>query len=149
MLVKTISDKNKQSLICCLFLAYFVCYAISPLSLTFTAKKIAGDEYAANDSRTSYSSLRIFLLELICSRIDEKKDAGQSDSKARVLIRKARAVLRENVYSRFLPARHWALHDNVPALFDNSSSGLLAFSNVQATFFGFNNLHSGLSPPSA
>ncbi len=148
LLVKTILDKNKRSLICCLFLAYFVCYAISPLSLTFTVKKMAGGEYAARDAGTSCSGLRIFLLEAICSRIDEKKDAGRSDSTARVLIRKARVVLRENVYSKFLFVRHLALHDNISLLFDNASSRLSVFSNEQTTFCEFNALHSGPSPPS-
>lgn len=148
MLVKTILDKNKQSLICCLFLAYFVCYAVSPLSLTFNIKKNAGNEYVAYEAASSYTSLRILLLEIICAKIDERKAADQDDSTARVLIRKARVILPENVYSRFLLLGHLSFHDNMPLLVYNSSSRLSASSDEQTTLCEFYALHSGPSPPS-
>lgn len=99
-------SKNKKSLLCCLFLVYFVWYAISPLSLAFTVKKMAGDAAA------SYSGLRILLLEIIYDKLDEKNAADQGNSAARVLISEARVILPENIYLRFLPLRHLVLHED-------------------------------------
>lgn len=149
MFIKKRLDKNKQSFIHCLVLLYFIWYAMSPLSATFSIKKIAHDEYAAGEAVASYKCLKIFLLELICSKIDEKEDAGQNNSTGRVLIRKTRVILPEDVHPRFLPLKYHALRDYIPLLFYNFLSGLSVSSDEQITAYEFYPLHSGPSPPSA
>ncbi len=141
-------DKNKQSFICGLFLVYFVCYAISPLSLTCTAKQVVDEQYTANGAVTSCTGLRIFLLEIICAGIDEKKTADQDNSTVRVLIRKARGIMPENVYARFFPLGNFVLYHDISLFSYHSSSRLLASSDKQETFCEFNPLHSGPAPPS-
>lgn len=133
----------------CLFLVYFMWYAVSPLSVTFNVKEITHDEYAAGEAAASYKCLKIFLLELICSKIENRQDAGKSNSAARVLIRKARVILPEDVYSRFLPLKYLALRDYIPLFFYNFLSGLSFSSDEQIAASEFNPLHSGPSPPSA
>ncbi len=105
---------------------------------------MASDKFA--DVAASYSGLRILLLEIICDKLDEKNAADQGNSTARVLIRKARVILPENIFLRFLPLRHLVLHEEVP-LICYYSSVLSAPSNEQKTFCEFKALHSGLSPP--
>ena len=141
--------KNKQTIICCLFLIYYIVYAISPLSSTYTYKNIVEGISTANGTADPQKRLNIFLLELIYSRIDAKKDADQNNETERVLIRKARAILPENANSRFAPLVTLALFEGLNLLSDNSVSGSLVSSNQQKPKWQFNTLHSGLSPPIA
>ena len=72
--VNTDFKKNKQVILSSLFLIYYVVYAISPLSYTFSVKKIVDRIGAANKMSASFNNLNIFLLEVICAKIDPTKD---------------------------------------------------------------------------
>ena len=107
---------------------------------------MAGDELA-DDAAASYSGLRILLLEIIYDKLDEKNAADQGNSAARVLIWKARVILPENIYLRFLPLRHLVLHEDIPLICYSSAAVLSAPAYEQKTVCEFKALHSGPSPP--
>ena len=141
------SNRNKRSILSALLLVYFVVYAMSPLCGTYTGKKIVDGICTANGTSYSGENLNILLLEIICARIDVKKD--QSHSTVRVLIRKARAILPENVNLSFASLGLVTLFEDISSLFDNSSSRLLAPLNEQKVILECDLLHSGPSPPIA
>ena len=147
--VITSFKKNKQAILSSLCLMYFVVYAISPLTYTYTVKKIVDTIRTANETSDSGKSLNIFLLEVICAKIDVKNSISQSHSTVRVFIRKVRAILPEIVKSRFASAENLKLSEGISSLSDNSSSRQLVSFNQQKVRWQFNPLHSGLSPPLA
>ena len=149
VLANTSFKKSKQTFISCLFLIYYIVYAISPLSSTYTDKNIVGGISTANGTSGPQKRLNIFLLELIYSKIDVKKDADQENETGMVLIRKARAILPENTNSRFATVGTLTLFEGLCLLSDNSASGSLVSSDHQKSRWQFNTLHSGLPPPLA
>ena len=145
--INTSFKKNKQIILSFLCLIYFIVYAISPLSYSYTVKKIVDTICNANEASDPGKSLNIFLLEVICAKIDTKKDVGQSNSTVTVFIRKARAILPEIVNSRFAPVGNLTLFADASSHSYNSSSrGLVSF-NQQKVRWQSNPLYSGLSPP--
>jgi hypothetical protein len=141
--------KNKRVILSSLCLIYFVVYAISPLSYTYTVKKIVDTIRTAHETPDSGKSVNIFLLEVICAKIDTKKDVGQSNSTVTVFIRKARAILPEIINSKFASIGNLTLIEDVSSHSYNSSLGRLVSFNQQKVRWQSNPLHSGLSPPLA
>ncbi len=140
--------RNKHSVLCCLLLVYFVVYAVSPLSYTYTAGKIVDKICGTNGSSAFAETLNIFLLEVICAKIEAKNDADQTNSTARVLIRKARAILPENTNLRSSPFDSVSLSGYVTSCCYSSLSKVVDHSNEQHSTCEFNPLHSGPAPPS-
>ena len=147
--VNTNFKKNKQVILSSLFLIYYVVYAISPLSYTFSVKKIVDRIGEANEMSASLNNLNIFLLEVLCSKIDSTKKIDDTDSTVMVLIRKSRAILPENADVKFAPLENLLLFGHITPFIDNPSSRLLVSSDKGNSIWGFNPLHSGLSPPFA
>lgn len=141
--------KNKQLILSSLFLIYYVVYAISPLSYSINVKKKVDRIGDANGMSASLNNLNIFLLEVICAKIDTKKDFDQSNSTVTVFIRKARAILPENASVKFPTLENLLLFAHITPFFDNSSSRLLVSSDQWNSIWGFNPLHSGPAPPFA
>jgi hypothetical protein len=147
LFVKRSAERNEYSVLGCLLLVYFVIYAISPLSYTYTVSKIAERVCAAKGKTDLEKNFSIFLLEAICARIDAKKNIDQANSGVKVLVRKARAILPENASLTFAPLGILPLFAHICSLSDNSSSRLSAFSNGQHSVCEVDTQHSGLSPP--
>lgn len=147
--VNTNFIKNKQVFLSSLLLVYYVVYAISPLSYSFSVKKIVDRIGVANRMNASFNNLNILLLEVICSKIDPKKESDHTNSTVRVLIRKTRAILPDNFNLRLAPLGNLTLFEDFCLLFDNFSSRRLFSSKQQKSRWQFNPLHSGLSPPVA
>jgi len=149
LFVKKVANRSNHSVLGYLLLIYFVVYAISPLSCSYTVSKIADSIYTANGASGSETKLDIFLLKVICARIDAKKNVDQANSRVMILIRKARAILPENANSVFAPLGILILFAFIALRSDNSSSRLSAYlQNVAREFNEFNPLHSGPAPPS-
>lgn len=139
--------RNKRSVLCSLLLVYFVLYAVSPLSYTYTAGKIVDKICGTNGPSAFAENLNIFLLEVICAKIDAKKDADQTNSTVRVLISKARAILPESTNLRSSPLDSVSLSEYVTSCRYNFLSGIVAYSSEQHPTCEFNPLHSGSAPP--
>ena len=140
--------RNKHSVLCSLLLSYFVVYAISPLSCTYTAGKLVDKLCGANGESATAEGLNIFLLEVLCAKIDARKDVDQPNSSVRVLIRKARAILPENTSVRSIPLDSVTISEHGTLRFYNSQSMIAAYSGEQHSICECNPLHSGPAPPS-
>jgi hypothetical protein len=149
LFVKTSARRNAYSVLGYLLLIYFAIYATSPLSYSFAVSKISERVYPAKGKTDLGKNFSIFLLEVICARIDAKKDIDQANSGVKVLIRKARAILPETADSTFAPSGILTLFTFLSSLSDNSSSRLSAYSNGQHFACDVDTRHSGLSPPLA
>lgn len=149
ILANTNFKKNKQPILGYLFLIYYVVYAVSPLSYTYTVKRIVEGISTANGTSGPQKRLNIFLLELICSKLDSKKDLDQNNATDRVLIRKSRAILPESASVKLTPSENLLFLGHIMPFFDNSSSRLLVSSDEGNSSLRVNPLHSGPAPPSA
>jgi hypothetical protein len=147
LFVKTSAEGTKYSVLGFLLLIYFVIYATSPLSYTFAAGKVAEKVCTANGKTALGNNFNIFLLELVCARIDAKKNTDLPNSGLRVLIRKARATLPENAASMFAPLGVLTSFAYISSFPYNSSSRLPAYSSGQRPVCQGATQHSGLSPP--
>src|SRR5574340_791302 len=114
--------KNKQIILSSLLLIYYIVYAISPLYYTLNVRKIADRSVAADRTSVSFNNLNIFLLEVICLKIDPAEESDHADSTVRILIRKIRAILPEIVNVRFLLSENILVFDDFRLFFDNSSA---------------------------
>jgi hypothetical protein len=141
--------KDKQGIISSLLLIYFVVYAISPLSYTYSIKKIVDKIGDTNGMSASLKNLNIFLLDVICAKIDSPKNIDHADSTVRVLFRKARAILPENANERFAPPKTLLLFGHIKPFYGNSLAKLFVSFDRVNSIQGFNPLHSGPAPPLA
>ncbi len=144
LFVKTSAERNKHSAVGYLLLIYFVIYAISPLS--YTTNKTAEGICAAKRPSDSETNLNIFLLEVICSKMDAK-NTDHASSTGRVLTKKIRAILPEDANSIFEPLGLATSFAYISSLSDTSSSGLPVCGNKQNAVCELNPLHSGPAPP--
>ncbi len=89
---------KSQNIARVLFLAYFLVYAISPLSRTLMPQN-APELVSSSSANYSTSHLHIFIWEVIFSRLTHGYDANNDREGAgvRVLIKKARAILPEDI----------------------------------------------------
>lgn len=147
--VNTFFKKNKQVILSSLFLICYVVYAISPISYSYSVKRIIDGIGEANGMPTSFNNLNIFLMKVTCTKIDSIKEINHAGSTVIVLIRKARAVLPENVSVNLKPPENLWLFGHITSFFYNSSSRLLVSSDNGNSNWEFNPLHSGPSPPVA
>ncbi len=143
LFMKKVANLNKSSFVAFLLLLFFVIYAISPLSLSYSVNRTSATHTAA----ASETSLNILLLEVAWAKIFTTKNINDADSKGRILIRKTRAVLSENVNSRVTSLGSLALLSCLVLFSEKASSRLIAFINGQHSVCEVNPLHSGPAPP--
>ena len=149
VLAHTNFKKNKQAILSYLFLIYYVVYAVSPLSYTFSAKKVVDSIDYANRMSAPLSNLSIFLLEVICAKIDPIKAIDHTNSAGSVLIRKSRAILPENTSLKLTPSENLLLLVHIIQFIDNYSPRLLVPYYKRTSRHRVNPLHSGHAPPLA
>jgi hypothetical protein len=91
-------EKNLQYVLRYLFLLYFPVYAISPLSQTLAPQTVR-ELYSSNRAIPSMNSLHIFVWEMIFSKLSggDNDNNDHEGAGVRILIRKARAILPENI----------------------------------------------------
>lgn len=83
-----------------LFIVLFFFYSISPLSFTFNGDAMAEDGNALSDTPSFSGGVRILFWELICSKFTTDKNSSRPAPAERVLVRKAKALVRTNSDSR-------------------------------------------------
>lgn len=139
--------KIKSRYLSALFVALFSFYAISPLSLTFSANRIDETDAGPHTAPSFARNVQIFFWEILCSQFAPAEDGAAPTSTDRILIRKARAVT--NINSTYhMP------HLSVSAIPENPRRPVAPCSD-KASFIrraakslsGFLLLYSGLSPP--
>jgi|WetSurSiteA1Bulk_404760.scaffolds.fasta_scaffold12277_1 hypothetical protein len=131
------------------FLFYFIIYAISPLSYNFTAKKVFRNISVSDNPHCLSDNINIFFWELICKYLVPKSNDNQSNSTDRILFKKARAILPEDITARIVHAEDISLDRSFPVLPASPPSGFAFLADTTAPLQDYNPLYSGLSPPSA
>jgi hypothetical protein len=147
--VNVIFKKNKQVILSFLFLAYYVIYAISPLSYTCGVKRIVDRLDGTNGMPASLNNLHIFLMDAICAKMDSINENDTTNSTVTLLLSKKRAVLPENSCLKFVHSDNLCLFEHITSSFDNSPSRLPVSSGIGSSVGEFNSLHSGPAPPVA
>lgn len=131
-----------------LFLLYFLVYAISPLSHTLTPQN-SYQLHSSNELNASTNNLRIFMWEIIFSKLtgsDESRNDHDS-SENRVLLRKARAILPENISGKSISQERASLVESLAIPRAQTSSLYLMIDEVRQPAGAINSLYSGNSPP--
>jgi hypothetical protein len=147
--VKTLFKKNKQVILSSLFLAYYVVYAISPLSYTCSVKRIVDRLDGTSGMPASSNNLHIFLMDAICAKMDSINENDTTNSTVTLLLTKKRAVLPENTCLKFAPSVNVCLFEHIASFSDSSPSRLLVSSGIGSSIGEFDPLHSGPAPPAA
>ncbi len=147
--VNTLFKKNKRFILSSLFLVYYVVYAISPLCYTCSVKRIVDGLDGASGMPASLHNLHIFLVEVICAKVDSINENDHANSTVRVLISKKRAVLPENAGVKYAPSENLCLLEHIASSFDSSPSRLPVSSGIGSSIGEFDPLHSGPAPPAA
>jgi hypothetical protein len=138
--------KNRFSVV---FLFSFFIYAVSPLSYTFAAKKALINFSVSGNPHCISENINIFFWELICENLVPKSNTHQSDSTDRILFRKARAILPEDINTRIAHVEDISLDGSLPVLPASPLSGFTVFADTAGPLQDYNPLYSGPSPPSA
>ena len=139
---------RKKYLFSSIFLFYFIVYAISPLSYPCTAKKIAGNFRSSDKTSCLSKDLDIFFWELICTKLVSRKDVSHSSSTARILFRKARAILPEDLNTKIVDSEDVSIAEGYLAPVSYPLSKLAILYYGQGPLEEHRLLHSGPSPPS-
>jgi hypothetical protein len=138
---------GKKYIFSLLFLLSFLIYAVSPLSYPFAAKWSSRSARSA-DRAHHLHNLNILFWELICAKLDSKKDHPDADSTSRVLFRKARAILPQDANSRIFCLEDVVVSENHAVFLAASLSGSSIPLDELEQRQVYLSAHSGLSPPS-
>ena len=139
---------GKKNIFILFFFIYFFTYSVSPLSYNCYGEDCAENICSAEKAPPTVRNVHVFLWELLCAKVSVRKNSQPSRSAVTILIKKARAILRNS-----FPVASTSIggHAIVPAI---SLSLFFFFVSVlkdlctSHTWKGFLHLHSGLSPPS-
>lgn len=139
---------GKKNIFILLFFFYFFSYSVSPLSYNCYQEDCTDNICSAEKVPPSVRNVHIFLWDLLCAKFSVRKDVPPSHSAVTILIKKARAILR-NSFS----VASTSLGEHAATLVISLSLFSLFVSVPKELFTshtrkGFLHLHSGLSPPS-
>jgi hypothetical protein len=139
---------KKRYIFSLVILFYFLIYAISPLSYTFTAGKALGSFSDAGKTHFISKNIGIFLWELICENLVSKKNIPHTGSTDRIFFKKARAILPEDFNAKIIHLEDISIAGSLPFLSVASPSGLPVLSDAAFPLQEYDHLYSGHSPPS-
>lgn len=103
------SRTNRQKFFVLLFLFHFMSYAASPLSYNFTGHHTSENLSSPGKASLPGKSIHIFLWELICAQFSVANNAATADSTIRILIKKARAIIPQNISALLTPSGERAM----------------------------------------
>lgn len=144
------SNKKGKYILYCMFLSYFLIYAVSPLSGTFPLINVASNNGIPDNASSAMNKVNIFFWDLVCSKLSCKDTDSPVRADVRLFMRKARAILPDDMTRVITPIEQDVstsskdLH-NLPYSFPR----IAIFLDDQRPITLFNNLYSGHSPPAA
>ncbi len=138
---------KKRDFVSSLFLFYFIVYAVSPLSYSYTAKKVVGNFSAPDTTSCVSKDIDIFFWELICTKLASKREVPNSNS-ITILFRKARAILPKDINIEIMHSEDLYVAEGylVPVSYPLSTLAILF--RGQGQLEDYPPMHSGPSPPS-
>ncbi len=129
-----------------LFLSFFV-YAASPLSFTIAGGEEVGGSACLSKTAGFSGNIGIFLWELIYKELASYKDRHPSDRTNRVLVKKARAILTENINPKSMCLGDVSETERIMPLLRSPLFAWAAPAGTEAKPQCYNPLRSGPSPP--
>ena len=137
--------KNILVIIKSLFLCCCVLYSVSPLSHDYAIRKIVDGIDAMGGRSASSGGLDIFLLEVICTRLEPVKGSGHATEADKVFFRTEKAILPDHEEPKC--AQTGILCEQFTTRHNNISSRLAVVSDTAISAPGIDSLHSGPAPP--
>lgn len=137
--------KMKHHIFYALFLICFSFYVISPLSYTYEYKQY--NEQIAGQGCPTVAGFRLFVLELLLSKLTHHESKKGSSSAHLLLLRKRVALSSEKLQLSKKPVKNFdLLSDSIPSS-ETPCITITAKNNELKFQNGFHSLCSGLSPP--
>ncbi|MBU4321413.1 MAG: hypothetical protein L6246_07965 [Thermodesulfovibrionales bacterium] len=130
-----------------LFFILFSFYTISPISYAYASETIGENIYNSDETHSHSKKISIYLWELIYTQLVSTDDADDTDSTARLLLKKKRAIIPKNVTPTSAHLENFSLAENYFVLPSHSLVRFFIEHNASKPFRGAQSLHSGHSPP--
>jgi hypothetical protein len=127
-----------------LFVFWFLFYAVSPLTYHLTQSE--DTPAITKKADRGANGLRLFLGELLWSKVFQQERSTDSPGNNRILIKKARAISNSNNDITKLKGGYAVLPGN-PLLFSSMPLGAATVTYPHLYHFAFYHEFSGLSPP--
>ena len=106
----------KRFILRMIFQILFSFYTISPFSFACASENIAENIHNSDETYSLSKKISIYLWELIYTRLVSTDDAADTDSTARILHKKKRAVISKNVTPILLHPKNFSLAKNYSVL---------------------------------
>ncbi|RJQ39016.1 MAG: hypothetical protein C4550_05875 [Nitrospiraceae bacterium] len=137
----------KRFILRLLFLILFSFYTISPLSYVYASENTEKNIHNSDETYSLSEKFSIYLWELIYTQLASTDNDEDTDTTARLLLKKKRAVIPKNVTPQSPHLKNFSLPENY--LFFSSRSPIRFFieHNASKSFSGAQPLYPGLSPP--
>jgi len=130
-----------------LFFIVFSFYTISPISYVYASENIEKNIHNSDETYSPSKKISIYLWELIYTQLVSTDDAADTDSTARLLLKKKRAIIPKNVTPISAHIENFSLVENYFVLPSCSPIMFFVEHNASKPFRGAQSLHSGHSPP--
>ena len=137
----------KRFILRLLFLILFSFYTISPISYAYASENIGKNIYNPDETHSLSKKISIYLWELIYTQLVSTEDASDTDSTARLLLKKKRAIIPKNLTPTSAHLENFSLAENYSVLPSCSPIRFFIEHNASKPFRGAQSLHSGHSPP--
>ena len=137
----------KRFILRLLFLILFSFYTISPISYAYASENIGKNIYNPDETHSLSKKISIYLWELIYTQLVSTEDASDTDSTARLLLKKKRAIIPKNLTPTSVHLENFSLAENYFVLPSCSPIRFFIEHNASKPFRGAQSLHSGHSPP--
>jgi len=131
-----------------IFLAYFLVYAVSPLSRPINVQH-AHESYSSGCTGLTAGNLHIFVWEVIFSKFvsETTADSTPGDPVVRVLLKKVRAILPEDISVKIISPEKTAVFEGPVLLPAPASSDCRVKEESLPVVNCIYSLYSGHSPP--
>lgn len=146
MMTLTVDKKQFFKL---LLVIYFLVYSISPLTYTFSDKRVPVSIYAANKISSSVKNVHMLLWEVFIERLSPAEEHSHNNGNASILIKKKRAIAPESASGQLSLFKNTSVpEDSFNPLAPTKYRLNLLSENTPGIYKGFNPLYAGNSPPS-
>lgn len=130
-----------------LFFILFSFYTISPISYTYASENVGKNIHNSDETHSISRKISIYLWELVYTQLVSTDDAADTDSTARLLLKKKRAIIPKNATPISGHIENFSLAENYFILPSCSPIRFFIEHNASKPFRGAQSLHSGHSPP--
>jgi hypothetical protein len=137
----------KKRILKLLFFAYFVVYAVSPLTYTIPGHNLREPCYSNRGQVSGEKGLHLMLWDLLFKGVASPHAASEKQEQGTILIRKTRALLPEDDTAKTLSYEQASVVNSCSVPRMSMSFRYIDHSVFLGMRRGFNTLYAGHSPP--